>query len=255
MQGILNVMTTVFRDIKAEGSYFILFIAALYVLYRMNSKKNQWYIYYAIFTLVLVSANPLVVLVLSKAFPVLGTYSIFVLFVPILLFVPFAVGELYERMKEKRQGKLLGVLLIIVIGISGNLYGVYRNDTTDILVCSKEQEEVLAIIEDKQVSLVLADESVLPFIRTKTPSIRLLYGRDLYQPGMDLGIMDGYEEEMLRLYEAMKNPKDTIQDILSTADLYGCDAVIVKYFDKAPKEVGHFKQAESTSNYIVYVIS
>lgn len=255
MQGIINVMESVFHSIKAEGSYFILFIASLYILYRINSKKNQWYIYYALLSILLIVANPFVVMLLSKAFPVLGAYSIFVLFIPVLLFIPFAAGELYERMKEKRQGKLLGVLLVIVIGISGNLYGVYQNENTGKLVCQKEQEEVLKLAETNQVSLLLADESVLPYVRIKTPSVRLLYGRDLYQPGMDLGIMDGYDEEMLRLYEAMKNPEETIQDILATADLYGCDMVIVKWFDGAPKEIGHFKQLKSTSDYIVYTIA
>ena len=40
--------------------------------------------------------------------------------------------------------------------------------------------------EEKQLLLV-ADESILPFVRTEAPAIQQLYGRDLYQAGMDLG--------------------------------------------------------------------
>ena len=68
MQGIITVMTQVGTGIKAEGSYFILLLAALYILYRINGKKNQWYIYYILLTQVLVVVNPIVVLILSKAF-------------------------------------------------------------------------------------------------------------------------------------------------------------------------------------------
>ena len=41
-------MMTVFDGIKASGSYLILLIVSLYILYRVNAKKNQWYIYYAL---------------------------------------------------------------------------------------------------------------------------------------------------------------------------------------------------------------
>ena len=108
------------------------------------------------------------------------------------------------------------------------------------------------MVKEMQPTMVLADESVLPFLRTKASEVRLLYGRDLYQPGMDLGIVDGYSEELLHLYEAMKNPEDTIEDILLTADLYGCDMVITKAYEKPLKKVGHFQLSYSTENYLVY---
>lgn len=256
MQGIVEIMTQVFNGIKAEGSYFILMLVALYVLYRVNAKKNQWYIYYILLTQILVVANPITVFILSKAFPVLGTYSIFMLLTPVLLVIPFAAAEILDKVKDEKQGKLFLVLIAVVIGLSGNLYGLYINESA-VVKCTTEQKAVLRSVEElqeEQPLLIVADESLLPFVRTQIPSAQLLYGRDLYQPGMDLGIVDGYSEELLSFYEAMKNPKDTIQDILQTADLYGCNTVIVKSFDNAPTELGHFKQLIRTANYIVYTI-
>lgn len=256
MQGIMEIMTQIFNEVKAEGSYFILLLASLYVLYRVNSKKNQWYIYYVLLTQILVVVNPVTVMVLSKAFPVLQTYSVFMLLTPILLIVPFAAAELLEKAKDEKQGKIWLLLIIIVIGLSGNLYGLYTNESA-VTRCSVEQKTVLRNVESLQKDrtlLVVADESILPFFRTEAPSVQLLYGRDLYQPGMDLGIVDGYSEELLSFYEAMKNPEDTIEDILAMADLYGCDAVIVKQFGNAPVESGHFRQAVRTANYIVYTL-
>ena len=252
MQGIIANMMMIFDNIKASGSYVILLAAALYVLYRVNAKKNQWYIYYAVGCLVLVCANPLLVMLLSKAFPVLGDYATFLLFVPVLLYIPFAVAELYEKLRDNKQVYSMLLLVAAVIGISGNLYGLYAK--TDELCYGKAQKEVIEILKEKQPVTVLADEAVLPFLRTNVPEVSLLYGRDLYQPGMDLGIVDVYSEELLHLYEAMKNPEDTIEDILMMADLYGCDMVIVKNFDKAPQQMGHYIRTDETGEYIIYSI-
>jgi len=109
-------------------------------------------------------------------------------------------------------------------------------------------------LQEEQQLFLAADETILPFVRTQLPQIQQLYGRDLYQAGMDLGIVDGYSEELLSLYEAMKNPEETIEDILAMADLYGCNAVVVKQFEDAPKSVGHFSQYKYTDNYIIYTI-
>ena len=254
MQGILNTMMTVYDSVRASGSYLILLFAALYMLYRVNAKKNQWCIYYALFSLILVCANPVLVLILSKAFPVLGTYSHFLLFAPTLLYVPLAVAEIYERIRNNKQAIILVILMALVIGISGNLYGLYKSSVTEGYSYGDEQQEIIELVKEQQPMLVVADESLIPFLRTKAPEISLLYGRDLYQPGMDLGIIDVYSEELLHFYEAMKNPKDTIKDILATADMYGCDMVIVKSFKKAPAKQGHYTKTADTEQYIIYSV-
>lgn len=254
MQGVLNTMMTVLDSVKASGSYLILLIAALYVLYRVNTKKNQWYIYYALFSLVLVCLNPILVLILSTTFPVLGTYSTFLLFAPVLMYLPLAAAELYEKAKDNRQICILLILLIGVIGISGNIYGLYQDPDREVLCYGEEQKEVIELIRGEQPTLVVADETILPFLRTKVPDVALLYGRDLYQPGMDLGIIDVYSEELLQFYEATKNPQDTIKDVLATADLYGCDMVILKSFEKAPEQMGHFTKIADTGQYLVYSV-
>lgn len=256
MQGIIQVMTQVFNSVKAEGSYFILMMAALYVLYRINGKRNQWYIYYILLTQILVVANPLTVMVLSKAFPVLGSYTIFMMLTPVLMVIPFAAAELIDKAKDEKQALVWLLLMAVVIGLSGNLFGLYTNNSVANR-CTMEQKSILRTIEDlqeEQAVLAVADESILPYVRTEVPAVQLLYGRDLYQPGMDLGIVDGYSEELLSFYEAMKNPEDTITDILAMADLYGCNTVIVKQFEDAPKEIGHFTKYMSSDNYIVYAI-
>lgn len=256
MQGIMDVMTQVFNSMKAEGSYFIVMVAALYAMYRMNSKKNQWYIYYILLLQVFIVANPLAIWILSKGFPVLASYRIFMLLTPVLMVIPFAATEVWDKAKDDKQGLVWLLLITVVIGLSGNLFGLYTSESS-VNKCSAEQkviiQELEALQEEKQLLLV-ADESILPFVRTEAPAIQQLYGRDLYQAGMDLGIVDGYSEELLSFYEAMKNPEETIEDILAMADLYGCNTVVVKQFTDAPKAVGHFEQYKYTDNYIIYTI-
>jgi hypothetical protein len=171
----------------------------------------------------------------------------------------FGIGVYMSFIKSKKfLISAVAVVLVaaIVIGLSGNLFGLYTSDARGVS-STAEQREVVRQLEElqrEQPLLVVADESVLPFIRTEAPEVAVLYGRDLYQPGMDLGIVDMYSEELLGLYTAVKNPEDTIDDILATADLYGCNAVVVKQFEDAPKQLGHFKQYFYSENYIVYAI-
>ncbi len=254
MQGILDIMILVYDEIRASGSYLILMIASLYVLYRINAKRNQWVIYYALFTLVFVCANPLLVLILSKAFPVLASYTQFLLFVPVLFYIPFAVAETFEKIYSNKQSVLLLVVLWLLIGISGNLYGLYQNDAAMTECYGSDRKTVIECIKEEQPALVVADETLIPFLRRKAPEISLLYGRDLYQPGLDLGIIDGYSEEVQHLYRAMRNPQETIRDILTMADMYACDLVVVKTFENAPEKVGHFTKLEDTGTYIVYSV-
>ena len=254
MQGILTRMMMVYDELRASGSYLILMIASLYVLYRINAKKNQWFIYYALFVLVFVCANPVLVLILSKAFPVLALYTQFLLFVPVLFYIPFAVAEAFEKIYNMKLAAMLLVVLCLVIGISGNLYGLYQDGAVIVERYGSDQKKVVECIREEKPTLVVADESLLPFLRRKAPEISMLYGRDLYQPGLDLGIIDVYSEELQHLYTAMRNPEETIQNILSIADMYGCDMVVVKTFENAPEKVGHFTKTTDTGAYIVYSV-
>lgn len=255
MQGIMDVMQQTFLNVKASGSYLALLIVGLYILYRINEKKNIWYILYTVLILVLVCMNPLLIYVLVKAFPVLGSYQIFFSLVPVLLVVPVAVTELKDKIRDSKQVRILLIMIVFIIGLSGSMFGLYAGKQQEDLVLSKEEEQVIAYVEEQNPLLVVADSGILPFLRTHSQSdMQLLYGRDLYQANTDLGIMDVYAEELLSLYEAMKNPQDTIQDILATAELYGCDMVITKAYERPVKMAGHYELKYVTENYLVYSI-
>ena len=81
--------------------------------------------------------NPIVVMVLAKAFPVLGTYSVFMLLTPVLMVIPFAAAEMSEKARDSRQARVWLLLVIVVIGLSGNLFGLYTNEV-QMKECNKE---------------------------------------------------------------------------------------------------------------------
>lgn len=254
MQVTIENMLSVFHNAKLSGSYFVLFLLCLVILYTVDHKKNNGFILYSVGGLILVTLNPVAVYILSAVFPVLQSYTPFILYIPMLLIIPLAVVELSDHIQNEKKRNLLLAFLFILIAVSGNLFGFSNNQkiTDRPKQITEEQKMIVEELTSETGITVLADESIAPFFRTQADNITLLYGKDLWTPGMDLGILDGYSEEMMALYEAMKNPADTIDDIMQTAYLYECDIIVVKNFEGYPKKSGHYDMIQETGQYLLY---
>ena len=201
MQEIITVMRQLFHELQSGGAYFILLAVALCALYRTNEKRNRGYILYSVLVVVLICMNPFLIWMLSKAFPILGTYRHFSLLLPTLIIVPAALCELLEKVRDMKRNLLLIFLSVLIIGISGTVFGIYSGNVLTRDVLTDEETEVIHVLEEEEPQMVLADEEILPFLRTVGDwDFHLLYGRDLYQANTDYGIMDVYDEEMLSLY-------------------------------------------------------
>lgn len=255
MQGIMTVMEEMFRELQSQGAYFILLVVASVLLYRLYEEKNRGYILYTILLMILVCMNPLMVFVLSKAFPVLASYKFFVLLPPVLIMIPAVVTEVLEKLRDFKKSIILLVLTVFLIAVSGSFFGIYRPSLSDKELLSREEKDIISLLEKENPELILADDAILPFLRTAShKNFQLLYGRDLYQANTDFGIIDIYDEDMMSLYEAMKNPAVTLDDILATAELYGCDTVVVKKPNEGKKVEGHYSRIYESKNYSVYKI-
>lgn len=252
MQGIISNMTSCFADTKLAGSYFALYIISLFLLSRMESEKNRWYVLYALSGLLLVFANPLTIFLLGKAFPILQSYRPFLMFIPVPFYIAFAGMQLFPTMKEEKSKWICLLLAALLIGVAGDFYGLYQPAGIPKERVTKEQKQIVEMLSNRNGELVLADESILPYLRTQGEKITLLYGRDLWTPGMDMGIVDGYTEELTALYEAMKNPGETMKDISEMAALYECDLFVVKNYENNPACTGNYKLLLETENYLIY---
>ena len=253
MQEVISNMINVFDTSKTSGSYFLLYLLSLFVLFIVNKEKNEGYLLYGIGVLLVVVANPVTVWIISRIFPVMTTYTPFILLIPVLLYIPYACVELFERLKDNRKKRILMVLLLFTITVSGNIFGFYKNGLIkqNYAPFTKEEKEIIQSLDNEDV-LVLADESIAPFMRSFTDHIKLLYGKDLWTPGLDIGIMDEYSEEMLDLYEAMKNPQECMDDIVKTAAIYECDIIVIKNYKSHKAFSGSYQLKQETEHYLVY---
>ena len=100
MKEIIDIMLKYFSDSKLAGSYFLLFLVSIVLLYYMNRQKNRWFIMYGILLLVVVVMNPVSVWLMVQVFPSLISYGPITMLVPILIYIPFAAAELNESLRK-----------------------------------------------------------------------------------------------------------------------------------------------------------
>lgn len=255
MTAMIDVMLKYFSDSKLAGSYFLLFLVSMVLLYYINKEKNIWFILYGIVLLVVVVMNPVVVWVLSQMFPVLSTYGPVTLLIPVLMYIPLAATALSDSLKVRRVRHLVVVIFVFLIFVCGNMCGLVKDySVAENNVTTIDDVAVVEYINSKNPTMVLASERIIPAISARGDMIPLFYGRDLWMPNLDTGIMDGYNEEAYTLFDAMKNAKENAKFIAETAYEYSCDIIVMDYFDKAPIILGDYKLCEKTDNYLVYIL-
>ncbi len=254
MQTVWNNMISVFESYKSAGSYFALFLISLAVIYNTDRQKNRYYVLFATGILLLLICNPLTVWIFSMLFPVLSSYRPFLLWVPTLLFIPFAGVEMLETIKTTKT-RMLGLIgLVLLITVAGNQFGIYLTPTEEKnrMEVTKEQKQMIQELEQETDAVILADETIAPFMRTESDEINLLYGKDLWIADLDLGIVDGYAEDMMSIFEAMKNPEECLNDITSMAAMYECDIIVVRKYEGYPKKSGNYQLLKDTNHYLLY---
>ena len=255
MTEMLDVMLKYFADSKLAGSYFLLFLVSMVLLYYINKEKNIWFILYGIVLLVVVVMNPIVVWVLSLMFPVLASYGPVTLLIPVLMYIPLAATQLSELLKIRRVRHLVVLILVFLIFVCGNMCGLVKDYSVGANnATTKEEIEIVKYLDTKEPSMVLASDKMIPVISARGNAIPLFYGRDLWMANLDTGIMDGYNEEAYTLFDAMKNTEENAEFIADTAYEYSCDIIVMDYFEEAPIILGNYKLGEKTDNYLVYIV-
>ena len=253
MRETIDIMLTYFSDSKLAGSYFLLFLVSIVLLYYINREKNRWFVLYGILILAVVIMNPIVLWILMQVFPSLAAYAPITLLTPVLFYVPFAAAELTDSLKEMKIRRIIVAILVFLIFICGNMCGMVTDfSVAENNITTKEELDIVHYLEDVSPQMVLADESLISTISARGRLIPLFYGRDLWTPDMDTGIMDGYNEEAYTLFDAMKNSEENADFIAETAYEYRCDIIVMDSFEDYPHLLGNYKLAAHTSNYLIY---
>jgi len=256
MSNAYDIMTSYFSQSKLAGSYFLLFLVSIVLLYYLQKSRNIWFILYGIALLVLVVMNPIVVWALMQLFPALETYEAITLLIPMELYIPFAATELADSMKERKVKHIIVLITVLLICICGNMFGFFKDYSIDQTnIYSREERGIVEFLEKQKPTLVLADEELIPAITEFGEMIPLLYGLDLWTPNMDTGIMDGYNEEAYTFFDALQNSKENATFIGEAAYEYSCDIIVMDLFEEAPKRLGNYKLIGITDNYLIYRLS
>lgn len=270
MTEVVKIMLSTFQECKESGSYFLFYLLALglglsvawdrygktqmqdnWMVEEAKKQIHLWPFLYATLALVLVVINPVVVFVFHKMTSVSGQYYKLWSLLLLLFICAYGIVCFLSILHEKKQKLLLIAGFLILIGLAGSGYGITANRQSK--EAFGEEAMVLEYVKTEgENSLLLATDTVIEYAGVYEPQVKLLYGKDLYTPNLDLGIMDTYEEDFLNLYEAMKAPKGCMGEIANAAALYDCDVIVVEKFEEAPDKAGVYYKEEETQKYLIY---
>lgn len=249
----LSTMIEYFQNSKLAGSYFMLYLVSIVLMYYLNRDKHKWFILYGIALMVVVVLNPITVWILSKAFPALAIYRPFTYLIPVFLYIPFTIAQLFDEIKEAKTRHILMAAVVFFISICGNLCGFYQKYTVNYEnTPDEEKQAIVVMLEDMNPQMVLASQAIIPYLTDGVSNIPLLYGKDMWQYGMDTGIMDGYGEAERSLFFAMQDIEGKADYIADTAYECGCDIIVIDSTDYSSEELGVYELINHTDNYLIY---
>ena len=271
MAQITELMLSSFERAKENGSYFLFYILALglglaiaWERYGKTKTENNWMLeeakqriplwpfLYALLSLLLVVANPAAIFFWNKLSPMADQYTKTWPFLMLIFISAYGIVCFLSLVREEKQKVILLAGFILIIGLAGNCYGLLprENHRPD----KEEEKRVTEYLQQKEENLsLLAPQKLLEYVGVFAPEIKPVYGKDLYTPNLDLGIMDGYDSSLMGLYEAMKNPKENMEQIAESAYLYDCHVLVVNTFENAPDQVGKYRLEKEMGKYLIFV--
>ncbi len=276
MQLILDIMTTAFYEVKESGSYLLFYLLALglgvlvvwnrfrgveanseWIREETGQQIQIWPFLFSLLALILVAANPLCIWILNKISPIQGQYEKSWSLLLVLFVIAYAVVCFHDFLSEPKQRIILTVGMIILTGLAGTSYGILsrsgqQEDSSGECEAAEMVRDILEDTLELREKPLLAAAPLTEYMAVYCPEVILLYGKDLYTPNLDLGIMDAYPEELLGIYEAMKNPEENVEHLAQMAYLYDCGVMVLDAFEKPPKQVGGFLLYGQTEDYTVY---
>lgn len=271
MMEMIDIIFSAFQESKEKGSFTLFYLLALglglavawdrygktemednWMVEEAKKQIQLWPFLYGLLALLLVAMNPFAIWFWNKFTPVAGQYYKIWGLLLFLFLCAYGMVCFLSILREKKQKVLVALGFVILIGLAGSGYGLtaerHGRDAFE------EEAKVVQMIRSKnENALILATDSMLEYVGVYVPEMRVVYGKDIYTANMDLGIMDMYPQELMNLYEAVKNPKGAMGEISNVAVMYDCDALVMKKFENAPDKAGVYYKQKETENYILYM--
>lgn len=254
MQETLNQMHQAAAGIQPAGSYFILFLAAAALLLAAGRERERFLGAYGLACAFFV-CNPLFAWAAARLFPETASYVPLLAGLPAAAVMAAAAANVVENGKSRLQRFALAAALALLLGAAGSGYGLEsgRLGGFSLETVPAEEKQVLDLLQSQgEPALLLAADPVAEQAREYAPGIRLLYGKDMWTSGLNLGIMDVYGEDLQSLHESMQNPAVCMEDIVAVAAIYECDAVVTARFEGAGEREGGYRLSAESEHYLIY---
>ena len=145
-----------------------------------------------------------------------------------MIFIPWALTEAVDQgygalKRNAEEGELakekpwmartVGILIaVLLLMLSGNLIteGVDVELTLSRDKVPADVEEVLELLEDGEI--LIAPDEVIEYARAYNGDLQLVYGRDMFEPGLKAYTYNVYDKDVCEIYEWMQNlPIDTFE--------------------------------------------
>lgn len=276
MQMIVEQLGTTFAQAKEVGSYFLFYLLALglglmiawerygnsktgdnWMVEEAKKKIQLWPFLFGLCSLVLVVANPFSLWILNKILPLQGQYEKLWSLLLFLFLIVYGVVCFVSLLAEQEKKNIVVIVFVFFIGLAGSCYGLLSDRQGE--EAYSQEREVVAILQEvfvrkpeTEAAPLLAPARVLEYTAIYEPKLQLLYGKDMYTPYLDLGIMDTYPEELLGVYEAMQSPGENLELLGQMAHLFDCRVMVLDYFDEAPSQIAQFVLYDQTRDYLIY---
>ena len=271
MMEMFRIIFSAFQESKAGGSYVLFYLLALglglavawdrygktkmednWMVEEAKKQIQLWPFLYGLLALILVVMNPLAVWFFNKVTPIAGQYYKIWSLLLFLFLCAYGMVCFLSILREKKQRPWVALGFVVLIALAGTCFG-YMSERPRKQDYNEEATVTEWIKEKDKEALVLAVDSMLEYLGVYEPGMQILYGKDLYTPNMDLGIMDAYPPELLHLYETLKHPKGAMGEISNMAAMFDCDVIVVKKFENAPDKAGIYYKREETDKYLLYM--
>lgn len=230
MKSLMDAMTAGWQQYTQGGMYIGLYFAAMLFLWLVcydrfkkneNSGKRMLFLYaFGVTVLVLFPLSAFVLLKYQSAF---FTYSQLFLLIPMLPVMAWGMTELLTWFKEsflpskevpgfvKKRPWLCEIVLVSVLGfilwMAGSLSAANHVTTlsSNQYKIPEKVLEVLQVLEtaeeiDLEKDIVVAPDEVLEYARAYSGELKLLYGRNMWQPELNAYTYDTYNGDLQKVH-------------------------------------------------------
>ena len=205
------------RTVKGMETYFshdktvVLLLLVLLVLWLGDKKKNnethnRLLVYTTVISLALLFPVTAIVAVIYQS--AYYDYEWVWSMVPVVAVVGYGAVRIYEMSEREKKGRLVWWLgLLLLLFFCGN-QGCLKTATEEETKTATVAKGLVATVEnamDTEEPVLWGPKGIMQEVRREAGGIRLVYGKDMWDPKAGAYDYEAYSQELIRAYEWMES--------------------------------------------------